>query len=164
MSEDKNHIIEKTFIKHPVHFLALGFGAGCFPRAPGTAGTVVAVPIVYFMMYLPWQYYLLLTISCFILGIWICAATTKALGVHDHGAIVWDEIVGLMITMMMAPQGVLWLLIGFILFRIFDIWKPWPVRWLDHSFKGGLGIMIDDVFAALYALLLIQLSAKMLYS
>lgn len=146
-------------LKNPVTLLALGFGAGYTPRMPGTAGTVVGVICFLPMQSLPWFYYLALVSMLFLLGVRVCDRAAAMLGVHDHPAIVWDEIVGYLITMTAAPRGWVWILLGFVLFRLFDIWKPWPVRWLDKRVKGGLGIMIDDVLAALYGLILLQFIA-----
>ena len=109
-----------------------------------------------------WPYYLALAIVMFAAGVWLCGKTADRLGVHDHPAIVWDEIVGYLITMILAPSGWLWILIGFVLFRLFDIWKPWPIHWLDKQVRGGLGIMIDDVLAAVYALICLQIIAYLL--
>jgi phosphatidylglycerophosphatase A len=164
MTTDKHQQIPPGFYKHPVNFMALGFGSGYMPKGPGTAGTLVGVLFYYFLRDLNWQLYLIATVFLFAIGIWLCEKTTNALGVHDHGAIVWDEIVGYLITMILAPAGLLWMLYGFILFRLFDIWKPWPIRWMDRGMKGGLGIMIDDVFAGLYGLFFIQLTVYLLYS
>ena len=99
----------------------------------------------------------------FIIGIWLCDRTSKDLGVHDHGGIVWDEWVGFLLTLWLVPAGPGWLVAGFILFRIFDIWKPWPIGWLDRRIGGGWGIMLDDVVAGLYGLILLQLAAYLLF-
>ena len=98
----------------------------------------------------------------FVAGIWLCGRSADRLGVHDHPAIVWDEIVGYLITMLLAPTGWVWILLGFILFRIFDIWKPWPIRWLDKQVRGGAGIMLDDVLAAVFAMIFLQIIAYLL--
>ncbi len=145
---------------HPANFFALGFGSGLVPKAPGTFGTLAAVPIFWFLLQplsLPW---LLVVIAVtFVIGVWFCDAAAKNLGVHDHPGIVWDEFVGLWISCIALPEGWLWLLWAFVLFRFFDILKPWPIRWLDSKVPGGLGIMVDDVLAGLFALALIQLAA-----
>jgi len=143
---------------HPIHLLAFGLGAGKFPWAPGTAGTLVAVPLYYFsLMPLPLWDYLLAVIGLFVLGVALCHVTARNLGVHDHPGIVFDEIVGFLVTMAAAPAGWVWLVFGFALFRLFDIWKPWPIRAIDRGVGGGLGIMLDDVQAGIYAWLVIQL-------
>lgn len=154
-------MLSVAMLKNPVHALALGFGSGLAPKAPGTFGTVIGV-LLYFLLTLvslPLVSYLAVTAVLFVAGIWICAYTASALGVHDHPAIVWDEVVGYLITMIAAPAGAWWPLIGFALFRLFDIWKPWPIRWFDHKVAGGLGIMVDDALAGLYAALAIQVIA-----
>lgn len=145
-----------------MHLLSLGFGAGLVPKLPGTAGTVVGVVLFIPLQYLAWQYYLAVTLFMFVTGIWLCGRTADHLGVHDHPAIVWDEIVGYLISMCLAPPGWIWLLAGFLFFRLFDIWKPWPIRWLDKQVRGGLGIMVDDLLAAIYAMICLQLIAYLL--
>lgn len=142
--------------RDPVHFLALGFGSGCAPKAPGTFGTLAGIPLYLLMQPLPLWIYLLLTAGGFTLGVWICDRTARDLGVHDHPAIVWDEVIGYWITMIAAPSGGLWVIAGFILFRLFDILKPWPIRQADQQVGGGFGIMFDDVLAAGYAWLALQ--------
>jgi phosphatidylglycerophosphatase A len=136
---------------NPVHLLAFGFGSGLSPKAPGTFGTLVGIPFFLVMQPLPLGYYLVITAMAFMLGIWLCEQTSRDLGVHDHGGIVWDEIVGYLVTMAVAPSGWGWLIVGFILFRFFDIVKPWPIQWLDRRVKGGFGIMVDDLIAGVFA-------------
>ena len=136
-----------------MHFLSLGFGTGLAPKAPGTFGTLAGIPLYWLLQPLPLAGYLAVTLLLGLLGIWLCGHTARALGVHDHGGIVWDEIVGLLITLIAVPPDWRWLLAGFLLFRLFDILKPWPIRWLDHRVGGGFGIMIDDVLAGLFALI-----------
>ncbi len=152
-----NPVVPIAFLKHPVHFLALGFGSGLSPKAPGTAGTVVAV-----LLYLPLQLlspylFLALTLLVCAAGILICTITSRALQVHDHPAIVWDEIAGFFVTMLYAPAGWLWILTGFVLFRLFDIFKPWPISVADKQVRGGLGIMLDDILAGIASLVCLQL-------
>ncbi len=144
------------FLKNPIHFLALGFGSGCLPKIPGTAGTVVGVLVYLPIMHLHWALYIGITMSLLIVGIGLCGATAKALQVHDHQAIVWDEIVGFLVTMALVPVDWRLIILGFILFRVFDISKPWPINLIDHSLPGGLGIMLDDVLAGLFALAILQ--------
>ena len=141
----------------PLLLLACGLGSGAARFAPGTFGTLVAIPLYWFMQPLSILYYSLLTVVLFLLGIGLCGYAARKLGVHDHPGIVWDEIVGYLITMFMAPAGLMWIIIGFALFRLFDIWKPWPIGWLDAKVSGGFGIMIDDVLAGIYAACLLQL-------
>jgi phosphatidylglycerophosphatase A len=142
---------------NPVHLLAFGLGSGAVPKAPGTAGTVAAIPLYLLLQPLAPLIYLLLVAVLFLVGIWLCAKTSRDLGVHDHGGIVWDEWVGFLFTLWLAPSGWIWLLAGFVLFRLFDILKPWPIGWLDRHVGGGLGIMLDDLAAGLYGFALLQL-------
>jgi phosphatidylglycerophosphatase A len=147
----------RLLLSHPAHFLALGFGAGLAPRAPGTFGTLAAIPLYILMsLYLNQPAYLALTIVLAILGIWVCGVTDKALGASDHGAIVWDEITGFLLTMFMAPLAWWSVLAGFLLFRFFDILKPFPISWFDKHVKGGVGTMLDDVLAGIYAWFCLQ--------
>lgn len=139
-------------ITKPVHWLAFGFGSGLSPKAPGTAGTVVAIPLYLLLAMLPLGWYLLALVVTFIVGVYLCDKTSKDMGVHDHPGIVWDEFVGYWVTMIAAPVGWVWVLLGFVFFRIFDVLKPWPIRWLDEHVHGGFGIMIDDVLAGVMAL------------
>lgn len=140
-----------TVWKKPVHFLAFGCGSGLSPKAPGTMGTVAAVPFYLLLQLLSLPLYLFIVALACLIGFWLCDKTSKELGVHDHPGIVWDEFCGYWITMIAAPAGWLWIVTGFILFRIFDIWKPWPIRWLDKKVHGGFGIMIDDIIAGVFA-------------
>ena len=141
---------------NPVHFLAFGCGAGAMPVAPGTFGTLVAVPLFLLLQPLALEYYLLIVAIMMLVGIWLCGRTAADIGVHDHGGIVWDEIVGYLLTMIAAPPGWLAVVLGFVLFRLFDIVKPWPIRLADRQVGGGFGIMLDDVLAALYSWLALQ--------
>ncbi|MCW9024498.1 MAG: phosphatidylglycerophosphatase A [Gammaproteobacteria bacterium] len=149
-----------TLLRNPVHFLSLGFGSGLVPVAPGTAGTVAAIPVYLLLNSLELTSYLIIVLISFVIGVYICGETSKALGVEDHPAIVWDEVVGYLITMILAPSGVLWVVTGFVLFRIFDILKPWPIRVLDRRLKGGMGIMLDDVLAGIFAALVLHFVVK----
>jgi phosphatidylglycerophosphatase A len=135
-------------LRDPVHFFALGFGAGLVPRAPGTAGTLVAVLLDPLLRPLGLELRILLVALMFGLGVWLCGESARRLGTHDHPAIVWDEIVGYLALMLVLPAGWAWALAGFVVFRFFDILKPWPIRQLDHGVGGGLGIMLDDMMAA----------------
>jgi phosphatidylglycerophosphatase A len=142
---------------HPLDFLALGFGSGLAPVAPGTAGTVVAIPVYLVLQGLSSPAYLSLVAALFLLGIPICAHTARRLAVHDHPGIVWDEIVGYLVTMAFAPAGWLWVVAGFALFRLFDVAKPWPIKWCDQRVHGGFGIMLDDLLAGVFAAASLQL-------
>ena len=148
-----------SIFKNPVHFLAFGFGAGLSPKAPGTMGTLVAVPLYLVLIHgLNVYAYLGVIIAAFILGIYLCGRTAGDLGVHDHGGIVWDEFVGFWITMIMVPPTWYWIIVGFVLFRLFDILQPFPIGLLDKKVQGGFGIMLDDVIAGLYAGVLLQIA------
>lgn len=151
-------LFSKVFT-NPVHFLAFGFGSGLSPKAPGTVGTVVALIIYLLLSQLPLVAYLVMLFVTFVVGIYICDRSSKLLGIHDHGGIVWDEFVGYWIAMLFAPNGWVWVLIGFILFRLFDILKPFPINYFDKHVNGGLGIMIDDVIAGIFSCICIQLIA-----
>ena len=148
--------IDASELKDPVVLIAVGFGSGLAPKAPGTAGTVVAVPLYLMMQPLPLATYLLVTTILFIAGIWVCTYTAEKLGEHDHPSIVIDEIVGYLVTMIAAPEGWLPVIAGFVLFRLLDAVKPWPISWFDRSLNGGLGIMVDDVVAGIIAMVIIQ--------
>ncbi|QSX38162.1 phosphatidylglycerophosphatase A family protein [Shewanella sedimentimangrovi] len=149
LSQDE--ALKRLSLKNPWHFLALGFGSGLARKAPGTFGTLAAVPLYLLLAQLPLAAYLVATAVAVVLGIYICDRASRDMGVHDHGAIVWDEVAGLLITLIAAPAGWHWLLAGFVLFRLFDILKPWPIRVLDAKVHGGLGIMADDVLAGIFA-------------
>ena len=156
------NLTARQVFSNPVHFLAYGFGAGLSPKAPGTMGTVVAIPIYLLLLYTgTGGYYAFLAVAL-VAGVFICGYTAKRIGVDDPKGVVWDEIVGYLITMLGLPPGVVWLVGGFLLFRLFDIWKPWPIRWIDRNVKGGLGIMADDVVAAVFACLILNLIIHLL--
>ena len=148
--------LSKLSLKNPIHFLALGFGSGLAPKAPGTFGTLAALPLYFLMMHLSLPVFIALTLVITIVGFWICDIAAKDMQVHDHGAIVWDEVAGMLITMIAAPVGLLPLIVGFVLFRFFDIIKPWPIKLLDRHVKGGFGIMIDNVLAGVFAAICLQ--------
>lgn len=144
-------------LSNPIHFLAVGFGSGLIPKAPGTFGTLAAVPLFLLASYLPLYLLIALTLLLAVLGIYICDKAAADAGVHDHGAIVWDEIVGFFICMIGISVSWESVLTGFVLFRFFDIVKPWPIKWIDTKVQGGFGIMLDDVVAALMALAIMHL-------
>ncbi|MCB1706419.1 MAG: phosphatidylglycerophosphatase A [Halioglobus sp.] len=139
------------FRRHPVQFLAFGFGSGLSPKAPGTAGTLVAIPL--YLLIAQWSllHYTAVVLLAALAGIWICGAASRQLQVHDHPGIVWDEFVGFWITLWALPPDWGWVLAGFVLFRLFDIVKPWPISVLDRRVGGGFGIMIDDILAGVMA-------------
>ena len=141
----------------PVYFVAFGFGSGLMPIAPGTWGTLAAIPVYLALAGSSVSIYLMATLIAFLLGVYVSDKVARELGVHDYAGIVWDEVVGYLLTMFLAPVGIGWMLTGFLLFRLFDIWKPQPIRFVDKHIHGGLGIMLDDVLAAIPAWLIMQL-------
>lgn len=157
-----SHKTRQVALTTPTGFLAFGFGSGLAPKAPGTFGTLAAIPLYLLMAQLTWPWYLGLTVLAFIVGILLCEQASKNLGVHDHGGIVWDEFVGLWITLFLVPVQWQWLLAGFVLFRFFDIIKPFPIKWLDKKVKGGFGIMIDDVIAGLFAWIILMITMRVI--
>jgi phosphatidylglycerophosphatase A len=154
-----NKLAPKQILQDPVLFLAFGFGSGLAKKAPGTFGTVAAIPLYWLFAQSNLWVYSVLTVLVTVVGIWICQVAADKLGEHDFGGIVWDEIAGYLITLWLVPfswAAVFW---GFVLFRVFDIAKPWPISWLDRNVQGGLGIMLDDVLAGVFAGLLLWLMA-----
>ena len=139
----------------PANFLALGAGSGLAPKAPGTFGTLAAVPLAFLMPASPLAQLLVVAVL-FGIGVHCCGRCAEALGVHDHGAIVWDEVVGYLLAMVAVPRALGWIVLGFALFRLFDIVKPWPIGAIDRRVGGGLGIMLDDIVAALFAAVVLQ--------
>ncbi len=142
----------RLLLSHPAHFVALGFGSGLAAKAPGTFGTLVAIPLFLALMTTPEPAHFIAIALLFLAGIPICTRTGKALGVSDHGSIVWDEIVAFMLVLEFTPYSWIWWLMAFALFRLFDIWKPFPIRQFDARLKGGFGVMFDDLLAAVYAI------------
>ena len=153
----------REVFSNPIHFFAYGFGSGLIPWAPGTFGTLLGVVIYLLLWPVPHWLYWLITLILFIAGIFICGYSARKMGVEDPGAVNWDEVVGYLVTMAFAPRGWPWMLAGFVLFRLFDILKPWPIRWLDRRVKGGLGIMLDDVAAAVASAILLYIAALVLH-
>jgi len=145
--------------RSPSLMLAFGFGSGLAPKAPGTFGTLVAIPFYFLLRELQIGIYIAIVAAAFVIGISICTAASRQLQVHDHSGIVWDEIVGYWLTMLLAPPAWWWMVVGFILFRFFDIVKPWPISVADKKVSGGVGIMLDDVLAAVYAFIGLQFIA-----
>ncbi len=146
----------KFLFAHPAHFFALGFGSGLAKKAPGTFGTLLGFPLFLVIAKLAIPLQLSIITALFVVGIYFCHATGKALGVSDHGSIVWDEIVAMMLVLVFTPHESAWWLLAFVLFRIFDIWKPSPIRQCDAHIKGGLGVMLDDILAAIYAIIYLK--------
>ena len=145
----------RTVLTDPVHLLAFGFGTGLAPVAPGTVGSLPGMLLAWLTLPLALGWRIAVLAALIVAGIWICGESARRIGAHDHPGIVWDEIAGMyMVLLVVPPQIGPWAL-AFVLFRLFDIWKPWPIRDLDHRLAGGAGIMLDDLVAALYAALLL---------
>lgn len=154
--------LSPRLLRDPVHFFALGFGSGLAPIAPGTAGTLVGVVLDPLLRPLGIELRILVIALMCGAGVWLCGESARRLGTHDHPGIVWDEIVGYLLLMLVLPAGWVWAVAGFVVFRFFDILKPWPIRQLDHGVSGGLGIMLDDVMAAAWgALVLLGVKAAL---
>lgn len=135
----------------PVHFFAFGFGLGRIPFAPGTFGTLSALPLILLSVTWPlWLQFLMVAVVS-VFGIWLCGESARRLDAHDHPGIVWDELAGWLVTMLFVPVSLFTILVGFLLFRFFDIVKPWPISWVDRKVAGGSGIMIDDLLAGVMA-------------
>ena len=149
--------IPRSAMGRPEMWLATGFGAGLSPRAPGTVGSLVGVAIYLALAGLPLAAYLGVVLVLAVAGVILCERAGRILGVADHPGIVWDEIVGMLITLAGTPPSWQGVVLGFALFRLFDIMKPWPVAAIDRRVRGGLGVMLDDVMAALYALAILQI-------
>jgi phosphatidylglycerophosphatase A len=144
-------------------FIAFGFGSGLSPKAPGTAGSIVGVALfVLLSIFFSANVIFGILILCFGLGVWACDNTGRDLGVADHGGMVWDEIVAMMLVLIFTPFGMVWYVLAFALFRLFDIWKPFPISYLDRKFKGGFGVMIDDIMAAIYAIAVLYLLSSII--
>ena len=142
----------RFLVSHPAHFLALGFGSGLVPVAPGTFGTLAAIPLYWGLaIFLPPLAITILAVPLFFLGVWACDVTGRDLGVSDHGAMVWDEIVAFLPLAALSSASFLLQALMFLLFRLSDIWKPFPIRHLERNLKGGIGVMADDLVAACYA-------------
>jgi phosphatidylglycerophosphatase A len=141
----------------PINWLAFGFGSGLAPKAPGTLGTIACFPLYLLLANLDTTYYVLACFAVSLIGIYICEHAAKYLDTHDHPGIVWDEFAGMLITLIAIPFSWTNLILGFVLFRFFDIVKPWPISWLDRKVSGGVGIMLDDIVAGIFALICMHL-------
>ncbi len=157
MADIDRSTLKKAALTDPAGFLAFGLGSGLSPWAPGTAGTLAAVPFAFMLWPLPPLVQILLLSALFVLGVYLCARAATELGVHDHGAIVWDEMVGYWLTVLFVPLTLWGFFLAFVLFRFFDIVKPWPIRLIDRRVGGGFGIMLDDLLAAGYAIAVLLL-------
>ena len=136
---------------NPLHFLSLGFGSGLLKPAPGTWGTLAALPVWYLFANVSSVLYAVIMVITFIFGVYLCGYTAKAMGTHDHSSIVWDEFVGVWLALFLVPVTWIGVFLAFVFFRLFDIWKPWPIAYFDKHVHGGFGIMIDDVIAGIFA-------------
>jgi phosphatidylglycerophosphatase A len=154
----KRNNVPASVWRNPLHFLAFGLGSGAAPYAPGTFGTLAAIPFYLLLaFYLGHVLYILVVAALFVFGVWLCSLTERAIGVHDHSGIVWDEFVGYFVTMAWLPATWPWIIAGFFLFRLFDVWKPFPIRQAERYFGGGFGNMVDDLLAGIYANVMLQL-------
>ena len=162
MKESVDNLTHKV-LTDPVNFVAFGFGTGLAPFAPGTFGSLPGVLLAWLMFDTGIYFQLGLAVVLSLAGIWICGESARRIGVHDHGGIVWDEIAGIYLALLLAPPSIWAWALGFGLFRLFDIWKPWPIRDLDHRLKGGLGIMLDDLMAALYTALILGIMGSLMF-
>lgn len=145
--------------RHPAHWIAFCGGVGLAPVAPGTFGTLLAFPVYLAIApFLDPIEYGLLIVALFGIGIWACGEAGRALGVHDHGGMVWDELVAMLTVLFFVPEGWAWQVAAFLLFRLFDITKPPPIRYYERIFPGGFGVMIDDIAAAFYTLVVLAVA------
>lgn len=147
----------KWLLQNPIRFLGFGFGSGLAPKAPGTFGTLPALPLAWILLFLGSGKIglIILSVVLFFIGIWICNVTECDLGVHDYGGIVWDEIVAMLLILAFVPQTVLWWLMAFLVFRFFDAVKPPPIKWFDQKVSGGFGVMLDDIIAAIMSIMVL---------
>ncbi|HHR6130612.1 TPA: phosphatidylglycerophosphatase A [Providencia alcalifaciens] len=157
-AQEKAAAKKRLNMRNPWHLLATGFGSGLSPIVPGTMGSLAAIPFWLLMDKLPvWSLWIIIVVG-FWFGCWICQRTSDDMRIHDHGSIVWDEFIGMWITLMAIPVvSIQWVLTGFLIFRVYDMWKPWPIRIFDRRVSGGFGIMIDDIIAAIFAYVTIWL-------
>lgn len=147
---------------NPLHFIAFGFGSGAMPFAPGTFGTLVGVVFYLLIAHQPLVIYLTITLFAIAVSSWICDKVSKEISVHDHQGMSLDEVVGFLVTMIGVPHKFIWIALGFGLFRLFDIWKPWPIGFVDRKVDGGFGMILDDVLAGVYACLILQLITRLI--
>jgi phosphatidylglycerophosphatase A len=149
----------RFLFRHPARFIAFGGGAGLLPAAPGTFGTLLALPLYWLAAprLAPYEYLLLVGVL-FVLGIWACGVTGRELGTADHGGMVWDEVVAFLLVLFFVPADLAWQAAAFLVFRVFDILKPPPIRYYERTFKNGFGVMLDDLVAAFYTLLVLAVA------
>lgn len=151
ISEEQRQALQQKVWQDPFYFTAFGFGLGNLPKAPGTWGSLLGILFyLVFSNYQAWQY-LVIVLACFIFGVWLCDKVSRDIGIRDYPGIVWDEVVGMMLTLSAFKSFWSTIILAFILFRLFDIFKPWPISWIEKQVDGGLGIMLDDVLAGLMA-------------
>jgi phosphatidylglycerophosphatase A len=156
MADGAASVSWRFMLRHPAHVIALGFGAGLAPVAPGTFGSLLALPVYWALApAVPGMQFLAIVAALFALGVWACAHTGRALGAADHPAMVWDETVAFLAVLFFTPAGLVWQAGAFLLFRFFDILKPPPIRHFDRTIKNGFGAMLDDMLAAFYAVLVL---------
>ena len=154
----------RAVLSHPAGWIASGFGSGFSPVASGTVGSAVALIPWFALRELNLASYLLALAAAFALGVWASGIVIRRLGVEDPGVVVWDEFVGQWIALLplvVAPRGWPWIGAAFVLFRVFDVWKPWPASWADRHVKGGFGAMLDDAFAGAYAALVLAVAMRL---
>ena len=156
-----SHVPVRALFANVANFFALGCGLGLAPQAPGTFGTLLGIPVLYLMPHNT-LLYVLVVLALFGFGVWCCDVCARHLGVHDHGGIVWDEVVGYLVTMVALPFNLPWIVAGFLVFRFFDIVKPWPISWVDKRVHGGFGIMVDDVLAGVFAAIVLQVAYRLI--
>ena len=152
-----NHLKNKVF-SNPIHFIAFGFGVGLSPIFSGTLGSIIGVIFAWLAIHISFEMQLIIALLFFLSGVWICGESQERLGVNDHSGIVWDEITGIYIILILMPASIFYWIVCFSLFRLFDIWKPWPIRSVEKLFGGGFGIMFDDLLAGFYTFLVIYSS------
>lgn len=145
--------------KNPWHFIAFGFGSGTLPIAPGTFGTLMAVPFYLVMQHWSNLTYFIVIFIAMLASMWLCTKVSREIGIEDHQGMCIDEFIGYWVTMFAAPQGIVWIITGFILFRLFDIWKPFPIGYVDDKMQSGAGMILDDVLAGVYACIILHLLA-----
>jgi phosphatidylglycerophosphatase A len=154
----------RFLLAHPAHFIALGLGTGMAPVAPGTVGTLLAYPIYHLMVVsqLGTAGLAAVTAVFFLIGVWACAVTGRAMGIADHSSMVWDEVVAMLLILIVIPPQTGWWIAAFFVFRFFDVVKPPPIRHFDRTLKGGFGVMFDDILAAFYTLLVLAVAHRIL--
>lgn len=149
--------IPEAVWRNPLYFIAFGLGSGTMPFAPGTFGTLLAIPFYLLLRPLPLSAYLVFVVAFIIFSSWLSDRISREIHEHDHPGMCIDEFAGFFVTMINAPHGWTWILLGFLLFRLFDIWKPWPISFIDEKVHGGFGMVLDDIVAGIFAMIVIQI-------